>query len=163
MNGYLISVVGTVLLCALLTAILPDGKTANLIKAIAKLSCLVAIVAPIPTFLQQGNGEESDKTLQNFFEESGIQTDANFIQYYSEWRIEQAEKELEKLLLNEYDFSAKITLDWEYFKETVNGLYENKEIKIRRVCIVTAESDAVKCAQVVHYIKKNYCSEVLLE
>ena len=72
MNGYLISVVGTVLLCALLTAILPEGKTANLIKAVAKLACLVAIIAPVPAFLQQSSFGIIDKNLQNFFGENSI-------------------------------------------------------------------------------------------
>ena len=163
MSGYLIAVVGTVLLCALLTAILPDGKTSNLIKAIAKLSCLLAIIAPIPSFLQQASSEENDKNVQNIFKENGIQADTNFIQYYSEWRIEQAEEQLEKLLLEKYNFVSQITLEWEFFEEKVNGLYENNEIKIRRIRILTTETDAVKCEQVVSYVKKNYCSEVLLE
>ncbi len=163
MSGYLIAVVGTVLLCALLTAILPDGKTSNLIKAIAKISCLLSIIAPIPSFLQQASFKGNDKNLQNIFGENGIQTDTNFIEYYSEWRIKQAEEQLERLLLDKYNFVSQITLEWEFFEEKVNGLYENNAIKIRRIRILTTETDTIKREEVAHYVKKNYCSEVLLE
>jgi len=163
MNGYLIGVVGTVLLCALLSAILPEGKTANLIRAVTKLACLVAIITPIPSFLQQTGFGENDKNLQNFFGENSIQTDAGFIQYYSEWRIADTEKQLQSTLLKDFDFVATVKLDWEYDNEVVNGLYENTKIKIRRIILRSEDDDAEKRAKVLSYVKQNYCSEVLLE
>ena len=50
MNEYVLSVIGTVLIASVLTAILPEGKTSGIIKGITRLVCVVAIVAPVVSF-----------------------------------------------------------------------------------------------------------------
>ena len=82
MSGYLLSVVGIVLFTSILLAIVPTGKTSEIVKAIARLACVVTILAPIVQFFV------SDGEFGTFFVESSIQTESTFIQYSSrqEWK-----------------------------------------------------------------------------
>ena len=84
MNGYLLCVIGTVLVCSILTAITPEGKTSAVIKGVARLTCILAIIAPVLSFLKTGDvAVFNDKNSQEFFLQEGIDGQVAFIQYYS--------------------------------------------------------------------------------
>ena len=51
LNDYLLCVIGTVLICSILTAIAPEGKTSAVIKGVARLTCVLAIISPVLNFL----------------------------------------------------------------------------------------------------------------
>lgn len=164
MNGYLLSVIGTVLLSAILTAIVPEGKTSSAIKGVAKLACVLAIVAPVLEFFQGGSAElGGKKTSQLIFSESVIQTDEEFIKYYSEMRIRETEKTLEAELVEKYGVETSITLEWTRERETVDGRYESDTIRITRIRIRIDDETQEVGQMIADYVKKNYCSEVLLE
>ena len=46
MSGYLLGVIGMVLFCAVLTVVIPHGKTSKMVHAISRIACVVAILAP---------------------------------------------------------------------------------------------------------------------
>lgn len=149
MSGYLIAVMGTVLLCAILTSIIPNGKTAGVVKGMAKLACLLAIVSPIPKFL---SGEKSwDKNL----EKSVLQTDETFIEYYSNMRITQAEESIRKELQDKFAVQATVALQ----AKTDTTVLEIESISIETVNDVAEEVKTAMC----EYLTKTYCSEVLIE
>ena len=152
MNGYLLGVIGTVLLAALLTAIAPEGKTSGLIKAIAKSACLLAIVAPIPSYLNLGNFDEKNADSQTIFSQTVIETDGDFIKYYSEMRIRATAQALETELKEKFSVETSVELKW---------TYESDEIKITKI-IVKAENGEAN-ADMWEYLTKNYCSEVMIE
>ena len=81
MSVYVLSVIGTVLLCSILTSILPTGKTNSVIKGIAKLVCVISIVMPVLIFFQSGKWSMNQNIFQKEFAESIIKTDEAFIQY----------------------------------------------------------------------------------
>ncbi len=162
MNGYLLSVVGTILLCALLTAILPNGKTSETIGKIARLACLVAIVAPIPKLLQ-GYKARDETNGENFFNESGIRTDETFIQYYCERRIELAERALERELQEKFDCSVSTEFVWEWKSEGVSSVYDDEAVYIRQIKLHGESWNEEERMSVAAYVTKYYCSEVLLE
>ena len=150
MNGYLLSVIGTVLLSAVLTAIAPNGKTAFVIKNVAKLACLLVIVSPLLTYVQQ---EKKEGGLKNNSTKEVINTDESFIQYYSEMKVRQAEETLEKELLDKFSLSCNLAFSWELLKD---------EIFIRKITVfspVTTEEKEI----LYEYLTKNYCSEVVFE
>lgn len=155
MSGYLLSMTGTILLSAILTALIPDGKTAGVIKGITRLACVLVIVAPIPAFL---NAEKNDKTGGNsqiFFTETVIQTDENFIKYYSEMRISAAEKALQEEILEKFSYGVEVTLGW---------TDEDGEIRITNLYVKTDETIKEEDERAMwDYLTKNYCSEVLIE
>ena len=160
MNGYLLTIIGTVLISSVFTAILPEGKTANTVKGIAKLVCLLVIISPVLNFLQKGT--ESGKNSQTFFSETGIQTDESFIKYYSEMRIRNAETLLEEELYENFSIETEVALQWKY--DTEDGTYDVEKIRITQVqVVVPQETEKEARTNMWEYLSKNYCSEVLIE
>lgn len=155
MSGYLLTVIGTVLLCAVLTAIAPEGKTSSVIKGAARLVCILAIVFPVLQFFKSGSLKVfTDKNRQEFFSNEVIEAEGEFIQYYSEMRVRQTEMALEEELFQKYSISTDVTLDWN----------ATKNIKIDRinVSILNKTDEEVK-RDMWRYLTDNYCSEVLIE
>ena len=152
MSGYLLSVIGTVLLAALLTAIAPDGKTSGLIKAIAKSACLLAIVAPIPSYLHSQKFDEKSEQTETIFSQTVIETDEDFIKYYSEMRIRATEQALEVELKEKFSVETSVKLEW---------AYESDEIKITKIIVKTKNGE--EKTVMWEYLTKNYCSEVMIE
>ena len=165
MNGYLLSIIGTVLLCAIITVIIPSGKTAGTVKGIAKLVCVLAIIAPILRFFKTGELDwtKSGSDGENF-SKTVIEIDQDFIQYYSESRVEAAERQLENLLKDEFGVKTTISLQWEFANETIANRYEWERIYIKQIYvkILDTQGESVQTA-VREYLTKNYCSEVILE
>ena len=159
MNGYLLSVIGTVLLCSVLTSIAPEGKTASVVKGITKLVCILAIIAPVLQFFKTGSVEVfTDKNSQDFFSSQGIEGEKAFIQYYSEMRIRQTEQALEQEILEKYALESEVCLVW--------GMYgiQTEEIRIQEIRIQLPENADEEVKQSMwEYLTENYCSEVLIE
>lgn len=155
MSGYLLSVIGAVLICALITAIAPEGKTATSVKGIAKLVCVLAIISPVFKYLKTGDLEAfTDKNRQEFFSESVIDAEATFIKYYSEMRVKQTEDALQKELLEKYDLETEISLQWRM----------NEKICIDAICVKLQKNINEDIENNVRsYLSKTYNCEVLIE
>lgn len=165
MNGYLLSIIGTVLLCSIITVIIPNGKTAGTVKGIAKLVCVLAIIAPILRFFKTGELDwTTSKIDENNFSKSVIEIDQDFIQYYSESRVRETERQMETLLKEEFNIETAVSLRWEFESETVASRYEWERIRIKQIYVKMPENlSANAWNDVQEYLKKNYCSEVVLE
>ena len=161
MNGYLLTVVGIVIVCSLIAAILPEGKTSGLIRGITKLVCTLAIVAPIIDFFTKGEFSWDFFSSKNFTQ-SGIQTDESFIEYYSEMRILATEEALTLNLKEKFGVDVKLKLSWEIEESEKGGYYKSERIKITKISVKTDANTEVK-EEMWEYLTKNYCSEVLLE
>ncbi len=161
MTGYLLSVMGTVLVCSLLTAIAPEGKTSAVIKGVARLACVLTIIAPVLRFFKTGEFEENTK--ENLAE-SVIETDASFIQYYSEERVRETEAALKKEIEKQYGEITSLRIEWSLEKESFGGLYGVENIRVERICVKVPEGTAKEVErEMCSYLTKNYCSEVLIE
>jgi hypothetical protein len=156
LSGYLLGVIGTVIFSAVLTAVIPNGKTSGLIKAVARMACVLAIVAPAVNYLGDGPSFFShSKKTQTIFSQSVIEEQSDFIQYYSETRIEETQEMLSKDILQKYGLKTDVSLEW---------LIEDKGIKITRILVDindNASGEIVK--NMSEYLTNNYCSEVLIE
>ena len=160
MNGYLLSVIGTILVSAFVTAIAPDGKTSVVVKAITQLACILVIIAPILQFLQREYSTNTTKNSQSNFIESVIQTDESFIQYYQEKRIRLTEQTIQDELFDKFDLQCSVQLEW---VETQTDDRERK-IKITRIILSLENTIAEKEKErMCEYLTNNYCSEVLIE
>ena len=161
-EGYLLCIVGTTLLCSILTAILPEGKTNAIVKGVAKLICLIAIVSPVPRFLQKEEifdfflFDSQEKTQQEL-EETVIQTDENFIHYVSELRIKTTESMLEYQVSNTFQVECEIRLACT-ISHTDGSLLPDK-IYLQFL----GEVEEEKVHLVVEYLKKQYLCEVQIE
>ena len=156
MSGYLLCVIGTVLVCSILTAIAPEGKTSAVIKGVARLACILAIIAPVFNFLKKGEiAIFKDKNGQEIFSQEGIDGEVAFIQYYSEMRISQTEQALQAEIEEKYEVFAEVTLAWSRVEE---------EIRVDEIRVSLPEKTGEEVRREVwEYLTKNYCSEVLIE
>lgn len=154
-SGYLLSVIGVVLISAVLTTLIPNGRTSNLIKTLTRLACILIIIAPIPAFLK---GEKDNVSVfGDFFQDSVIETDESFIDYYRQLRVQNAEDQLENELLEKYDVTCAVKLTWQENDD-------NGDIQITLIYVKTEKQIAKEVVRdMCEYVSKNYCSEVLIE
>ena len=167
LDGYLLSIIGVILLCSIITAIIPNGKTAGVIKGITRLVCLLTIISPIPYFLKgekifDNTNEENTKIANGFFPQTGIQTDEEFIHYYSEMKIRETEALLEKEMKDLFGQSTKINIFWVY--DSKEGCVDTDKIRVTKIFVQTENplSEEEK-REMSNYLTKNYCSEVQIE
>lgn len=177
MSEYLLSIVGIVLIAAIVSAVLPEGKTVKLIKGITKLCCLFVILAPVLNFFlaKIGKEEEGETNFSFFSSQTVIQTDGSFIDYCSTKRIENAERELEKDLESRFFVSIDATLVWRYDSGEEEGATdeENREsrdvffggdIAITRVLLTFGDdslsSDEELSEEIGKYVSEEYGCEV---
>ena len=153
MSGYLLSVVGIVLFASVLLAIVPTGKTSEIVKAIARLACVVTILAPIVQFFV------SDGEFGTFFVESSIQTESTFIQYSSKTRVEEVEKILEEKIEVEFGVPVDVDCIW-HIVEKQEGMYEGQKIHIEKVFVKTKTEELSDWKKTVEaFIQKEYGCE----
>ena len=143
MNGYLLSVIGIILISAVITAILPNGKTASSIKTVLKLACILVVVAPVLKYIK------NEKNPQKNPENSVIQTDEDFIKYYSELRIQLAEREISEELQTNFLINSEVKADW-----TLN----DGEIYIKKVFLTLSNDE--KKEEIRSFLTKKYGFEV---
>ena len=164
MKEYLLSIIGIVLISSILLAIMPDGKTASVIKGTTKLSCLLVIISPIIGYFDSNirNSNNAEKA-GNFFQETVIDEDESFIQYYSEKRIYLAEIALEEELFEHFQVNTKVTLCWEILDFQMDA-YSGNNIKVCSIAVNSKDGmeDSMK-KKVCEYLENKYCSEVLIE
>ncbi len=159
MNEYLLTVIGTVLLCSVLTAMIPEGKTSPVIKGIVKLVCILTIISPVFRFLSSGDLKElTDKKSQDFFDGQVIAAEGEYIQYYCEMRVRQTESALEEELKDKFSLQSEVVLTWSLQED------EKKRIRIdgMSVKLLEEKGEEVK-KEVWAYLTNTYCSEVLIE
>ena len=155
MKEYLLAMIGTILISSVLTTLAAEGKTVSIIRNMTKLACLLVILSPVVKILERENLTKSNENSGNYFSETVIQTDEDFIQYYSELRIKSTEIALQNELLEKYEIPSKVSIFWEM---------EEYDIRIIKIKITPEEeqSEVVK-REMWEYLTKNYCSEVLIE
>lgn len=164
MSAYILLILGTVIVCGVLTSLLPAGKMQTSIKGIAKLACVLTIVSPIANFFIQGKSGDNDKNFSVFFSSADIETDDRFIEYYSELRIRQTADSMKTELAEQFGIPIVVELDWEIEEREGYLFYDERAIKIYKVHIQTQTecSEEVK-RRMSDYVKEKYCSEVLIE
>ena len=159
LDGYLLCIIGTTLFSAILTGILPIGKTSELIKGVAKLICLLSILSPIPQFLQnqsffdvfQDKNTAQDKENLS---QSVITIDEPFIDYFCKMRITLLQEQIQTELQRIYAVECCIVLDCETDRK-------NGDLNLERIFVsVGADvSEEVK-NQIRFHLETYYDSEV---
>lgn len=161
MNGYLLSIIGTVLFSAVIVAVLPDGKMSGTVKGVAKMVCLLAIIAPIPQYMKEQKSNEKVQNSQEIFSSTGIQTDMHFIQYYSEMRIRETENVLKQQIYDTFFCTADVSL----ITENTDAQTAMDDIKV--VCVQVYlqmdETEQEKKEEIRNYLIKACGCEVQIE
>ena len=157
MSEYLLSVIGVVLFSSVLLAILPSGKTSELIKAIARIACLVTILAPIVSFFVG----RSD--FAGIFQESGIELQASFIEYCSEERIAEAEALLKKELKDKYPQVRAVEAIYLIQEEEIGSVVAQRLYVEKIIVYISAEEASVSEAEIKNYVTRTYgCAEAVI-
>ena len=153
MSGYLLSVIGIVLFSSILVAVLPTGKTGDMIRGITRIACVITMLSPVVYFFVD------DGALDSFFGETGIETEATFIQYCCEERIEEAENLLQKELSAKYDGVDTVEIEWENEAVDFKG-YTASEVKIIKIVVYVnrAFSNNVQ-EEMIEYLFNQYGCE----
>ncbi len=160
LSGYILSVIGVVLIAAILTAILPEGKTNGVIKSVMKVVCVFTIVSPVIEYL----GGSKNLTSEGIFGESVIKEDASFIDYCSKISVENAAEELEVEIEKQFSVRARVSLEWQYKQESTEiliGSYENDQIEILKATVLLeTEADAETKEKIIGLLKETGIKEV---
>lgn len=154
MSGYLLSIVGIVLITGMISAILPEGKTSGTVKTAARLLCLLVILAPVAEYWAKG-GEGKEKIFFDFSDQAVIQTDESFIDYCSRKRVEEAEEYVRKETEKEYSV--------ELVAKIVYECGEEGGIKILRIVLSdpSGEIDESKREEIAKNVRSKYGAEVV--
>ncbi len=154
MNEYLLSIMGIVLVSSVLTVIMPSGKMATVVKSGARLSVLLVVVAPLFGFLTSRDWETSDY-FSNFYEESVIMTDKEFIDYSRYERIKEAEIAVEKDIQEKYSLTLSVKIEW---------AEEEEKIRILTITMFAFERlDEKEEVRLINYVRETYgCEGVIV-
>lgn len=137
MTGYLLSIIGIVLFCGLLCAILPEGKLSDSVKTACKLSVLAVFAAPIAAFLM--GLKTGDNLLIENSNQAVIKLDSSFIDYCCKSRVESLKKQILSTLQDVRSEIAFVEIEWEYESvqtdEAYLKSYDETKIKITKICI----------------------------
>lgn len=145
MREYVLGVCGAVLISALVTLLLPEGKTGKFIHGILKLFCLVVILVPLLAFfknfsLSSGGSTESSMTL-----------DENFIEYAAQERAESDGKALKSELEQIYKVVVKVRVVWEIDENIY--IITGVEIKIEDFGIYENDEHIIIIDQIAEYVR----------
>lgn len=123
MKAYILSIVGVILLTAVITIIAPHGKMEKFLKGTAKLVVLSALIAPIAGFLT-----EKAPSLST----AEIGTDTAYLEYCAECYADADERAIKKFLEEEYSVAAEVVVtrnaDATFSYEKITVRMENEGI-----------------------------------
>lgn len=89
-SGWVLSIVGIVLLSVIVDAVLPDGQTAKYVKSVFAIITVFVIASPLPSLINEGIDFESPA-----FDDASSQVDDAFLQELFQNRINAAQSEIE--------------------------------------------------------------------
>lgn len=117
MQAYILSVAGAVLLSAVVSILVPDGKLGPLIRGMSKLITLILLVSPVISLFRGG-----DFT----FDETAFREDTAYLAASAERAEESDERAVEAWLESEYGILAEADVDL-----AEDGSYSAKSVTVR--------------------------------
>ena len=109
MQGYILGVCGAAILSALITILLPEGRTGKFVTGILRLFCLLVLLLPLFSLAESFSFTLNGK----------LEPDREFLEYMCEERAREEEQDFEALALEKLDAEVDVTLtaevvEWEY-------------------------------------------------
>lgn len=117
--------------------ILPEGKTAEIIKSIARLACTVAILSPILSFFVDA------ECFDFFFKKTVIDTDKAFIEYSSKLHVDSTETMIENQLRERFECEVDASIEWS-LQTTKNGQYSVEKVRIDNILVFAAAEQSAR-------------------
>ena len=90
MSGYLISIIGVVMLGVLVDLVLPSGQMNKFVKSMFGIFTILIIISPVPKLI---NSNFDFSSL--FYNQASIEIDKDFLEVTNKKIVEQLEKSIE--------------------------------------------------------------------
>lgn len=123
MQAYIWAVCGAVIISALASILLPEGKTGKFINGILKLFCLSVMLTPLFAILAAGElpqgGNGSGQT----------ELDSSFIEYMFGRRAEADAEALDTAIESEFSIAVSAEILWDYAEYAYNVTDVNIKIE----------------------------------
>ncbi len=133
MKEYILAVCGSVVISALITLLLPEGKMGKFIGGILKLFCLLVMLMPLFQMFEKYRPWDGEIETSGEYE-----PDENFLMQAFKLQAETREREIEEEIAKEFSVEVDAELLWEYADYACNvteikikiedfGIYEENE------------------------------------
>ena len=127
MNGYLLTLLGIILLGVLIDVILPSGSTSKYISGIFAIFVMFVIISPILNWIK------SDYKISDYFTSADIQLNQNLLYTINNSKIDAVEQDIiNELCMNGYD---GITLDIQFKIEADNVIITQVLVYLQNLVI----------------------------
>ena len=154
MSGYLISIIGVVILGVLVDLVLPSGQMNKFVKSMFGIFTILVIVSPVPKLI---NSNFDFSSL--FYNQASIELDKDFLEVTNKKIVEQLEKsivascensgyskvecEIESILVDNKLVIEKVKINLKNLVFSQNVVHINKyteiEQAVQRVVIIEKE------------------------
>ena len=124
MHAYILSVCGAVILSALVTILLPEGRLGKFVQGILRIFCLFVVTMPLFSFVS--SAKDGDIRLPET-ETGGLVLDEEFIGYVFSRRAEEEEKAWRDYIAEEFGVRCAAEVLWEF----VDYAYKVTRIRIK--------------------------------
>lgn len=118
MSGYLLTLLGVILLGVLVDVILPSGSTAKYISGIFSIFVVFVIVSPLLSFIKKGYN------LKDYFSSEQIELDDKLLNSFNKTKFSKLESDIEQELADKGYENVEVSI-------TLNT--EGKDLKIDNI------------------------------
>lgn len=151
MQGYIIAVLGVVIISVLVEIILPNGQTSKYIKSILAVFVVYVLVNPVITFLK------TDFDLDKYVNSGKVELNQSLLENIYNNQIEAKELELENLLYDNGYEGVKVTLLYEIVEDSIK--ISKAKINIKNLVITSGVENINK----YQYIRQVVISELMIK
>lgn len=151
MQGYIIAVLGVVIISVLVEIILPNGQTSKYIKSILAVFVVYVLVNPVITFLK------TDFDLDKYVNSGKVELNQSLLENIYNNQIEAKELELENLLYNNGYERVEVTLVYEIVEDGIK--ISKAKINIKNLVITSGVENINK----YQYIRQVVISELMIK
>ena len=141
MKAWILSVSAVVMITAIITLVLPEAKIGKYIKSIFSLFIIFTIIKPLFYI------KESEFDYKNIFYQNNIELQYDFIEYVSQEKINEYEKQCLKILENSGIQKSLLKISY--------SLEVDSKIKIEQVTINLKNSVIISDKEHIDIIKES--------
>lgn len=139
MSGYILNVVGAIVIATIASLIIPSKKTGKMIEGIIKLCVLLVMVSPII------NLTEGIKLDEIFTTEATINYDSEYLEYVYKNKALQDEKDLKTIIEKEFEAKCDCSVLW---------VADNLEYKIQKIVVNFSDYGILKNKESIFIIEQ---------
>ena len=152
MKTYILSIAGVVLLTAIISIVVPNGKMGKFIQGMGKLLTLTVMIAPFATLFMKQKGELA-------FSSANIAADERYLVSCARILSERDEEEIKKALNDEFSVTAEVEVER---GKTAGFPSEKITVKITDFGIIGQDGHIDKAKAVQEMLEKRYgCASVI--